>query len=214
MQRLMTPKELNAFMNALEQAYPNPKCELVWTNPFTLMTAIILSAQSTDKGVNKATPALFEVADTPKKMLDLGIEGVTPYLKSLNYHNNKAKSLIALSQKLVQDFKGQLPTDIPILETLPGIGHKTARVFVNVLCHAPVIGVDTHVLRLANRLGFCHGDTPKEVEDKLEKLITGPYKSKTALALVLLGRYYCKAKKPVCATCPVQNVCISGEKTA
>ena len=136
------------------------------------------------------------------------------YLKSLNYHNNKAKSLIALSKKLVQDFKGQLPTDIPILETLPGIGHKTARVFVNVLCHAPVIGVDTHVLRLANRLGFCHGDTPKEVEDKLEKLITGPYKSKTALALVLLGRYYCKAKKPLCATCPVQNVCISGEKTA
>lgn len=212
MQRLMNTTERKLFLTALEKHYPDPRCELNWQTPFELITAIILSAQSTDKSVNKATSALFAAANTPEKVLRLGPDGLAPYLAHINYHNNKAKSLVNLSAVLLEKYQGQIPRDIATLETLPGIGHKTARVFLNVLDKAAVIGVDTHVFRLANRLGFCHSATPAETETKLDKLITGPYKSKVALALVLLGRYICKAQKPLCAACPLYDVCIAQEK--
>lgn len=212
MQRLMNETERKNLLALLEETYPNPKCELNWTNPFTLMVAIILSAQSTDKGVNKATEELFLKVDSPEKMQNLTLEGLLPYVKTLNYYNNKAKAIINLSEKLISDFNSELPTTLELLETLPGVGRKTARVFLNVLYDAPFIGVDTHVFRLSNRLGFCRTKTPKETEDVLEKMISGPYKSKFALALVLLGRYICKAKKPLCSSCPLKKVCISDEK--
>ena len=208
----MTETELKKFLTALFNAYPKPKCELNWTNPFTLLVAIILSAQSTDKGVNKITPALFELADTPEKMLRLGPDGVTRQVRSLNYFNNKTKSILALSEILVEKFNGVVPTDFDTLLELPGIGRKTASVFLNVLLHKPYIGVDTHVFRLVHRLGICGGKNPQEVEENLKKVIPIKYQADIALALVLLGRYICTAKKLKCAECPVFKACCAKEK--
>lgn len=211
-QSLLNTQQRNALFKAIIDAYPGAKCELNYTNPFTLMVAIILSAQSTDKGVNKATPALFAQADTPEKMLKLGTDGVRDCVKTLNYFNNKTKSIINLSQALVDKFNSQLPNTFEELITLPGIGRKTANVFLNVLYQAPTIGVDTHVFRLAHRLKITTGKTPQEVEEKLTKLVPNEYKSEIALSTVLLGRYICTAKKPKCDQCPVFEFCHSDEK--
>ncbi len=209
---LMSESQRLQFFHLLHQVYPDPKCELNWTTPWELMVAIILSAQSTDKNVNKNTPALFQVIPSPEKAIQLGIEGITPLLKSINYYNNKAKSIVNLATALVQDYHGEIPNDFDTLITLPGIGRKTASVFLNVAYHAPYIGVDTHVFRLVHRLKICTGKTPQEVQEKLEKIVPTEYKPTVALALVLLGRYICTARKPKCSECPLFTVCQSDEK--
>ena len=205
------PQRLN-FIEALHRTYPAPKCELNWSNEWELMMAIILSAQSTDKNVNKTTPALFKVANTPQKALKLGIDGITPLVKTVNYFNNKTKAIVNLAEVIVNQFNGKIPADFDTLITLPGIGRKTASVFLNVAYHAPFIGVDTHVFRLAHRLKICTGKTPQEVQTKLEKIVPEQYKPTFALAMVLLGRYICTARKPKCSECPLYNVCLSDEK--
>ncbi len=212
MQKLMNVAQLEKFCETLLKAYPNPKCELKWTNPWELIVAIILSAQSTDKNVNAQTPALFAVANTPKAMLKMGYEKVHSYLTSINYHNNKAKSIMNLAQIIVDKYQGQMPKDFNTLTTLPGIGNKTASVFLNVAYHAPKIGVDTHVFRLCHRLGIAFAKTPDELQKKLEQIVPEKYKPDFALALVLLGRYTCTARQTKCGACPMYNVCLSEEK--
>ena len=210
---LMNKSERENFWNALNEAYPNPRCELNYTNDFSLMVAIILSAQSTDKNVNKVTEKLFPVADTPQQFIKLGIEGIKVYTKSINYFNNKTKHIFELANILVRQYNGQMPHDFDTLLTLPGVGRKTANVFLNIVEHAPNIGVDTHVFRLCHRLKICTGKTPQEIEQKLHKLVPAWYKPDVALALVLHGRYICTAKKPKCTDCPLAHVCISNEKS-
>lgn len=207
MQKYMTSDERTAFFDALASTYPNPQCELNYTSHFTLLVAIILSAQSTDKGVNKVTAGLFPVADTPKAIVDLGLDQLKIYLKSINYFNNKAKSIYHLSQVLLDQYHGSVPLDFDTLVTLPGVGRKTANVFLNVACQAPRLGVDTHVFRLCHRLKICSGKTPTEIEKKLEKLIPEHHKKNACLALVLHGRYICKALHPKCAECPLIHAC-------
>lgn len=209
---LMNKTQRETFFKALDKAYPNPRCELNWTNPYSLLVAIILSAQSTDKGVNKVTEKLFPVADTPQKILELGEENLKQYTKSINYFNNKTKSIVQLANVLLNQYNGQVPTDFDTLITLPGVGRKTANVFLNILLHAPSIGVDTHVFRLCHRLNICTGKTPQEIEHKLNKLVPDSYKADVGLALVLHGRYTCTARKPYCHKCPIYDVCTSMEK--
>lgn len=211
-EKLMTKVQREAFFEALNKAYPNPRCELNWTNPFSLMVAIILSAQSTDKNVNRATEPFFKEADTPAKILALGEERVRNYIKSINYFNNKTKSIMGLANAIHFQYADEMPSDFDTLLTLPGVGRKTANVFLNVVHHAPLIGVDTHVFRLCHRLKICTGKTPTDIEQKLTKLVPQWYKSDVALALVLHGRYICTARKPKCAECPVASACISDEK--
>ena len=212
MTKLMTAKQREDFFDCLLHIYPNPKCELKWSNTWELIVAIILSAQTTDKNVNLRTPALFQVANTPQATLKLGEEQVKSYLTSINYYNNKTRSILALARILHDQYHDEMPTDFNTLLTLPGIGRKTASVFLNVAYHAPYIGVDTHVFRLVHRLGICTGKTPEEVQEKLQKIVPEKYKSDLALALVLLGRYVCTAKKPKCGECPMYKVCLSDEK--
>lgn len=209
---LMTKTQRLAFFEKLHTVYPNPQCELNWHNHFTLLVAIILSAQSTDKGVNKATEKLFQVADTPQKMASLSFEEVRDYVKTLNYFNNKAKSIYSLAHLLLEKHNGVVPDNFETLLTLPGVGKKTASVFLNIAYHAPLIGVDTHIFRLCHRLGICTGKTPLILQEKLQKLVPDAYQDSFALALVLHGRYICTAKKPKCSDCPLKAVCISNEK--
>lgn len=211
--RLMTPGQRNLFWTALQNSYPEPRCELNWTNPFSLMVAIILSAQSTDKNVNKVTDKLFQVADTPQQILDMGEEKVKSYVKSINYFNNKTKHIVALADEILNKYNNTVPHDFDTLITLPGVGRKTANVFLNIIDHAPNIGVDTHVFRLCHRLKICTGKTPHEIESKLTKIVPDNYKSDVGLALVLHGRYICTSRKPKCTECPLAHVCISDEKT-
>ncbi len=204
---LMKKNELVNFLNKLFEVYPNPKCELNYKNNFTLLAAIILSAQSTDKGVNKVTKTLFEVATTPREMLALGEEGLKQHIKSINYFNNKAKSIINLSKELIEKHNETVPNTFEELLSLSGVGKKTASVFLNVAFHAPLIGVDTHVFRLCHRLNICTGKNPAIVQEKLQKIIPANYQPDVALCLVLHGRYVCTAKKPKCASCPLIEVC-------
>ena len=191
---------------------PEPKSELNYTNAFTLLVAIVLSAQSTDKGVNKATEALFKIADTPQKMLDLGIDGLKEYIKTIGLFNNKAKNVIAMSEKLVNDFGGEVPENQEALESLPGVGHKTANVLRNVWFGKPTMAVDTHVFRLAHRLGLSNGKTVEAVETDLLKQLPEKYLMYANHWLVLHGRYICKAQKPKCAECPLSQLCRSEDK--
>ena len=212
MQKLMNPQQLEQFCATLLKTYPSPKCELKWTNTWELIVAIILSAQSTDKNVNAHVPALFAAANTPEKMLKMGYDKVHSYLTSINYHNNKAKAIMNLAQVIVHKFDGKMPTDYNTLLTLPGIGNKTASVFLNVAYHAPKIGVDTHVFRLCHRLGIAFAKTPDELQKKLDQIVPEKYKADFSLALVLLGRYICTARKLNCKECPMYQVCLSEEK--
>ena len=211
---MMTAGERTAFWQALARAYPNPKCELKWSNPFALLVAIILSAQSTDKNVNAVTDQLFPVADTPAQIAALGEDGVKQYTRRINYYNNKTKHIVALAREILNRYGGQVPTDFETLLTLPGVGRKTANVFLNIVFHTPNIGVDTHVFRLCHRLKICGGKTPEEVEKNLNKRVPSAYKADVGLALVLHGRYVCTARKPKCALCPLYEVCRADEKEA
>jgi endonuclease-3 len=203
----MKKADIETFFARLAALNPNPKCELNYTNPYTLMVAIILSAQATDKGVNKATPALFAIADAPGKMLALGEAGLKEYIKTIGLFNNKAKNIIAMSKELVSTFGGKLPKDRSKLEALSGVGRKSANVFLNVIYNEPFIAVDTHVFRVSNRTKLATGKTPLEVENELEKVVPNKYKNNASHWLVLHGRYTCTAKNPKCATCPVADLC-------
>lgn len=199
-------------MNIFARENPNPQCELNFHNPYTLLIAVVLSAQSTDKGVNKATEELFKIADTPQKMLKLGEEKLKEYIKTIGLFNNKAKNIIALSKQLVEDFDGEVPADRDVLTTLAGVGRKTANVVMNVWYHQPTLAVDTHVMRIAHRLDFSRGKTPLEVEQDLMKVLPEEMVVNTNHWLVLFGRYVCKAQHPLCDKCPIYDYCHSKDK--
>ena len=210
---LMIPQEIEAFFEILSERDPDPQGELYSTNAFTLLVAVVLSAQATDKGVNKATKALFDIADTPSKMLALGEEGLKTYINTIGLYNSKARHIIALSQRLIDDFRGEVPITPEALQSLPGVGRKTANVVMNALYDAPVIAVDTHVFRVANRTGLAFGKTPHAVEKQLMKRIPAKWLPHAHHWLVLHGRYICKARTPLCPTCPVRPQCHYAHKT-
>jgi endonuclease III len=193
---------------------PEPKGELEHVNPFTLLVAVVLSAQSTDVGVNKATRRLFAVADTPAAMLALGEEGLREHIKTLNFFNTKARNVIALSRRLVEDFGGEVPADLSVLETLPGVGRKTASVVVNVAFGLPRIAVDTHIFRVASRIPLVNAKTPLDTQEALERVVPEEYRRNAHHWLILHGRYICKARVPECGRCPVYDLCGFPEKTA
>lgn len=203
--------EIEAILDVFKSQNAAPKSELEYHNAYTLLVAIVLSAQSTDKGVNKATKELFKIADTPQAMVNLGIDKLKDYIKTIGLYNNKAKNIMALSEILVKQYNGEVPHDREALEALPGVGRKTANVLLNVWWGEPTVAVDTHVLRLAQRLGLSDGKTPLEVEADLNKL-SDEYKMYVNHWLVLFGRYICKAKNPDCPKCPVEQYCIEKAK--
>ncbi|WP_239467804.1 endonuclease III [Microvirga arvi] len=197
----------------LHAANPEPKGELDYTNPYTLLVAVTLSAQATDVGVNKATRALFAVADTPERMLDLGEEGLRQHIRTLNFFNTKAKNVIAMARRLVEEFGGEVPNSVAILETLPGVGRKTASVVVNIAFGDPRVAVDTHIYRVTNRLPLAITKTPLDTQIALEQLIPDEYRLHAHHWLILHGRYICKARKPECWRCPVNDLCRYPDKT-
>lgn len=192
---------------------PAPKGELEHSNPFTLLVAVVLSAQATDAGVNKATRPLFERADTPAKMLALGEDDVREAIKTIGLYRNKAKNVIALCRKLIEEHGGAVPPDRDLLETLPGVGRKTANVVMNVAFGAPTMAVDTHVFRVANRIGLSDGKTPLAVEQDLVRRIPAEFGVPAHHWLILHGRYLCKARTPECWRCPIADICRFEAKT-
>jgi endonuclease III len=209
---LYTPEEVAAIFHRFETVEPEPKGELEHVNPFTLLVAVVLSAQATDVGVNKATRALFAAADTPETMLALGEDRVRDYIKTIGLFRNKAKNVIALSQALIRDFGGEVPAERDLLETLPGVGRKTANVVLNQAFGQPTFAVDTHIFRLGNRLGLAPGKTPLEVELAFERIIPERYRRRAHHWLILHGRYVCKARRPECERCLIHDLCKSPEK--
>ena len=206
--------EIEAIFARLAAANPAPESELAHKDAYTLLVAVVLSAQATDVGVNRATRTLFEVADTPSKMVALGEAGLIEHIKTIGLFRNKAKNVIALSQILIDDYGGEVPRDRAALERLPGVGRKTANVVLNVAFGEPTIAVDTHIFRIGNRLGIAPGKTPLEVELALEKIVPEPYRLHAHHWLILHGRYVCKARKPACGNCVIADLCKSDEKTA
>jgi endonuclease-3 len=202
-----------AIFERLAARAPDPKTELQYTSPFTLLVSVVLSAQATDAGVNKATRELFKVADTPEKMLALGEEGLQERIKTIGLYRNKAKNVIALSRLLLERHKGVVPADRDALEALPGVGRKTANVVLNEAFGVPSIAVDTHVFRVANRTRLAPGLTPREVEDGLERITPPEYKRGAHHWLILHGRYVCKARKPECWRCVIADLCVFPRKT-
>ena len=209
----LTPKEVEAIFAAFAQANPEPKGELVAPNPFTLLVAVVLSAQATDAGVNKATPALFAAADTPAKMVALGEEKVRDFIKTIGLYRNKAKNVVELSRRLVAEHGGQVPRAREALEALPGVGRKTANVVLNVAFGEPTIAVDTHIFRVGNRTNMAPGKNPFEVEEKLDAVVPDKYKLHAHHWLILHGRYTCVARKPYCEKCLINDLCRWPEKT-
>lgn len=186
---------------------PHPKTELQYVNDFTLVIAVLLSAQATDKGVNKATVGLFAVADTPQKMLALGLDGVYAHIKTIGLYNTKGKNIIALSQILIDKYQGIVPSTREALEELPGVGRKTANVVLNVAFGQPTMAVDTHIFRVSNRTGLAPGKTPRAVEDQLLKRVPADFLEHAHHWLILHGRYTCKAQNPACGTCLIRDLC-------
>jgi endonuclease-3 len=208
-----TPAEIHEVFSRFRKANPEPKGELEHVNPFTLLVAVVLSAQATDAGVNKATRALFEVADTPQKMLDLGEERLRDYIKTIGLYRTKAKNVIGLSAKLLSEFGGEVPRTRAEIESLPGAGRKTANVVLNMAFGEHTMAVDTHVFRLGNRTGLAPGKTPLEVELGLEKIIPSEFMLHAHHWLILHGRYICLARKPRCEVCLINDLCRWPEKT-
>ncbi|GMB80784.1 endonuclease III [Shinella zoogloeoides] len=206
--------ELREIFRRFSIQRPEPKGELEHVNPFTLVVAVALSAQATDAGVNKATRALFKVADTPEKMLALGEEKVREYIKTIGLYRNKAKNVIALSRMLVERFGGEVPRSREELVMLPGVGRKTANVVLSMAFGQATMAVDTHIFRIANRIRLAPGKTPDEVEDKLMRIIPDEYLYHTHHWLILHGRYCCKARRPECEHCVIADLCKSPEKTS
>ncbi len=211
--RTMKKEHVEEFYRRLAKQNPEPKGELQYINSYTLLVAVILSAQATDTGVNKATPALFKVADTPEKMLKLGERKLKTYIKTIGLFNSKAKNIIKTSRMLVDQHDSQVPQDRDALQALPGVGRKTANVVLNIAFGEPTIAVDTHLFRLGNRTGLAPGKTPLDVEKKLEKVTPEKYKRHAHHWLILHGRYVCKARKPDCPQCVVNDLCRFKGKT-
>ncbi len=203
----VTQAEIQEIFDRFAKATPDPKGELEYVNVYTLTVAVVLSAQATDAGVNKATRALFKAANTPKKMLALGEETVRDYIKTIGLYRNKAKNVILLSQKLIDEHGGNVPEDRDALEGLPGVGRKTANVVLNMYFGHPTMAVDTHVFRLANRIGLSSGKNPAEVEEDLLRIIPVEYGIPAHHWLILHGRYICKARKPECQKCIIHDLC-------
>jgi endonuclease-3 len=211
--RRFTKREVAEFYRRLAESRPIPRTELEFINPFTLLVAVVLSAQATDVGVNKATPPLFDLADTPGKMLELGEARVTEFIRTIGLFRTKARNIIALSQILVEQHGGNVPRDREALEKLPGVGRKTASVVLNVAFGEPTIAVDTHIFRVGNRTGIAPGKTPLAVEQGLEAVTPKEYKLGAHHWLILHGRHICKARKPECPDCVVADLCRYGAKT-
>ncbi|MFO1190029.1 MAG: endonuclease III [Alphaproteobacteria bacterium] len=201
------------FFRRLAAARPDPRSELQYINPYTLLVAVVLSAQATDAGVNKATRPLFARVRTPEQMLALGEAGLKDAIKTIGLFNSKAKNIIALSQKLVTEHGSQVPRDREALEALPGVGRKTANVVLNVAFDQPTIAVDTHIFRVGNRTGLAPGKTPRAVEERLLAIVPDEFRRHAHHWLILHGRYVCKARKPACPTCPVADLCRYKAKT-
>ena len=209
----MNKNQTEQFFATLKSKNPVPKGELDYINPFTLLVAVVLSAQSTDVGVNKAAGPLFKVVDSPEKMVKLGIDKLKDYIKTIGLYNTKAKNVIRLSEMLVEQYGSQVPEDRAELERLPGVGRKTANVVLNTAFGHPTIAVDTHLFRVSNRTGMAPGKNPLEVELNLLKVIPEHYLKDAHHWLILHGRYICKARKPECYNCPVSDLCEYEAKT-
>jgi endonuclease-3 len=209
----LTEADISEIFRRFQAADPEPKSELEYVNPFTLLVAVVLSAQATDAGVNKATRALFKIADTPQKMLDLGEDKVREAIKTIGLYRNKARNVILLSRLLIDAHGNQVPRERAALEALPGVGRKTANVILNVAFGEPTLAVDTHVFRVANRIGLSKGTTPLAVEEDLLRVIPPRYALHAHHWLILHGRYVCKARKPECPTCIIRDLCLYPAKT-
>ena len=209
----MKPEKVAAFYRRLSDLEPAPTTELKYVNTYTLLVAVVLSAQATDVGVNKATGPLFQVDDTPEKMLKLGEAGLKNYIKTIGLFNAKAKNVMALSKILAEQHASQVPSTRDALENLPGVGRKTANVVLNVAFGQQTIAVDTHIFRVGNRTGLAPGKTPLEVEEKLEKATPAEFKQHAHHWLILHGRYICKARTPECWRCLVADLCVYKPKT-
>jgi endonuclease III len=209
-----TASDVEEAFRRFSAANPEPQGELKHINPYTLLIAVVLSAQATDAGVNKATPALFAIADTPAKMVALGEEKLRDYIRTIGLFRTKAKHVIALSQKLIAEHNGEVPNDRTALQALPGVGRKTANVVLNVAFGQPTIAVDTHIFRVANRTGLAPGKTPAEVEMQLDRMVPPRYQRHAHHWLILHGRYTCLARRPRCEVCLINDLCLWPEKTA
>ncbi len=205
--------DIRAIMERFQDADPEPKGELEHVNVYTLVVAVALSAQSTDVGVNKATRALFQIADTPQKMLDLGLDALIDHIKTIGLYRQKAKNVIRLSQILVDEYQGIVPNSRAALQSLPGVGRKTANVVLNMWWHQPAQAVDTHIFRVGNRTGIAPGKTVDAVERAVEDNIPADFQLHAHHWLILHGRYHCKARKPQCPTCIIKDLCAYKEKT-
>lgn len=203
----MTKKKIDQIFEIWQEQNPHPKTELIFTNNYTLLVAVVLSAQSTDIGVNKATKELFKIADTPEKMLQLGEKNLKKYINTIGLYNSKAANVIELSKRLIEKFNSQVPEDFSALISLAGVGQKTANVVLNCAFGHPTIGVDTHVFRVANRLGFAKETTVEKTEIALIKNIPKKWQNHAHHWMILHGRYVCKAQKPNCLACKISKFC-------
>ncbi|WP_417256954.1 endonuclease III [Celeribacter halophilus] len=203
---------IREIFTRFQAAEPEPKGELEHTNAYTLLVAVALSAQATDKGVNKATKELFKIADTPQKMLDLGEEGLIEHIKTIGLYRNKAKNVIKMSRILVEEYDGEVPSSRAALESLPGVGRKTANVVLNMWWHVPTQAVDTHIFRFGNRSGVAVGKDVVAVERAIEDNIPAEFQQHAHHWMILHGRYVCKARKPLCSTCLIRDLCMYEEK--
>ncbi len=205
--KALTPAAIEEIFARFSRLEPEPKGELESVNTFTLLVAVVLSAQATDAGVNKATRALFKVAETPAAMAALGVERLSEFIKTIGLYRNKAKNVIALSEKLIAEHGGEVPQNRDALEALPGVGRKTANVVMNIAFGEPTMAVDTHVFRVANRIGLSRGKTPLAVEEDLLRVVPRKYGRHAHHWLILHGRYLCKARRPECERCPIVDLC-------
>jgi endonuclease-3 len=214
----MTPqldyRALQAVFTRFRDLDPAPVGELHHSNAFTLLVAVALSAQATDVGVNRATKTLFQIADTPEQMLELGEAGLTEHIKSIGLYRTKARHVIKLSQRLVEVYDGQVPSSRAALQSLPGVGRKTANVVLNIWFHLPAQAVDTHIFRVGNRTGIAPGKDEAAVERAIEDNVPAEFQAHAHHWLILHGRYICTARKPRCGTCPITDLCLYPEKTA
>ncbi len=209
----MNPAKRRAIFERFRAGNPNPVTELVYRTPFELLVAVVLSAQATDKSVNKATARLFATANTPAAIARLGVDGLIPYVSSIGLFRNKAKNVVALSEMLVREHGGQVPAEREALEALPGVGRKTANVVLNTAFGQPTIAVDTHIFRVANRTGLAPGKNVEEVERKLERFVPAEFKQGAHHWLILHGRYTCVARAPKCPQCAIRDLCEYRPKT-
>jgi len=209
----VNPAKRRAIYECFREANPDPKTELAYTTPFELLVAVVLSAQATDKSVNKATARLFPKANTPAAIARLGVDGLTPYINAIGLYRNKAKNVVALSEILVREHGGEVPRQREALEALPGVGRKTANVVLNSAFGEPVIAVDTHIFRVANRTNLAPGDDVVEVERRLDKFTPDEFKRNAHHWLILHGRYICIARKPKCPECFIRDLCEYRDKT-